>query len=254
MQICVIEDEQIAGEKIISLIQELVPESNIDWIRSIEEGLTYFKEQHPQIVFSDIELLDGNVFRLFDQIVPLCPIIFCTAYDDYYVDAFQTNGIAYLLKPYSKDQFTKAWTKYESLFSTKTPITENQSLKNTINTLLNKQSSNYKEHFTVKKRDGVYLININNISYFQADGDYVFIIDKQGKKHLITQSLSKIESLLNPTAFFRINRSEIIHFAVIQKYDTYVKSRLSITLSAPDIILYTSNSRSSEFKHWVADH
>ena len=61
-------------------------------------------------------LLDGNVFQVFDLITPSCPIIFCTAYDHFYTHAFQTNGIAYLLKPYSQTQFEEALRKYERLF------------------------------------------------------------------------------------------------------------------------------------------
>ena len=120
MRIVIIEDEKIAYEKLVSFVREVVKPDALSWVRSIQEGRTFFEtNQVVDVIFSDIELLDGPVFELFKIVTPACPIVFCTAYDQFYVDAFATNGIAYLLKPYSQEQFVEAWNKYLLLFGVK---------------------------------------------------------------------------------------------------------------------------------------
>jgi len=106
LNILLLEDEQQAKEKIIDLIREQAPLARVEWKRSIKEGQAFLSQDPPlDLIFSDIELLDGNVIQLYQEIQPKCPIIFCTAYNDYYLQAFRTNGIAYLLKPYPSRNF-----------------------------------------------------------------------------------------------------------------------------------------------------
>ena len=171
MRIYILEDEQRAGEKLIDLIREQVPQAQLEWGRSISEGMAYLSGA-PQldVIFSDIELLDGNVFQLYEQITPKCPIIFCTAYNTYYTDAFQTNGIAYLLKPYSKTDFQKAWQKYQQLFQKELPNIDLQGLLSQLNTTA--AGPSYKSTFPVKKKEGVFLLKTSDISLFQSQSDF----------------------------------------------------------------------------------
>lgn len=255
MNILVLEDEQRAGEKLLDIIAQIVPEARVDWKRSVAEGVDFLKSGRPDIIFSDIELLDGNAFQVYDEVKPQCPIIFCTAYDKFYVEAFNTNGIAYLLKPYTREQVMEAWEKYRLLFEKET-MTEpaiSPSLLNEFKSLLNREQQ-YKRTFTVKKRDGVFLLKADEVAYFQAQGDFVEGIDRLGKKHILNYSLTAIEEAIDPRQFFRINRSEIVNMDSILKYDAYTKNRLVITLGRPAVNLYTTNSRTPEFRSWVESH
>ena len=253
MKILVLEDEQRAGEKLIDLIKAYRPSAEISWKRSIEGALQSLnQEKDIQLIFSDIELLDGNVFSMYERIVPPCPIIFCTAYNNYYTDAFQTNGIAYLLKPYTELQFKAAWDKYQHLFQAKQTVPELAPLLSFLkNKPLTPDLPAYKSTFLVKKKDGIFLLKTDNIAWLQSQGDFVLGHDYNGKKHLINHTLSELEELLNPQQFFRINRSEIIQMDSILKFNPYIKNRLAITLINGLGILYTSNSRAAEFRKWL---
>lgn len=250
MKILILEDEQPAGDKLIRLVQSVALEADIEWKRSIVDGVVFLKEQTVDLIFSDIELLDGNVFKLFDLIQPKCPIIFCTSYDTFYVDAFQTNGIAYLLKPYSDEDFFKAWDKYALLFSERGGSTISADLITRIQSLISNKK-NYKSTFPVKRRNGVFLLKIEDVAYFQAQGDFVTAIDSLGEKHILNHSLSQIYESVDPSRFFMINRSEIISFEHILKYEPYTKNRLAITLEKPVVTLYTTNSRTPDFRNWL---
>ena len=252
LQILVLEDEQRAGEKLIDLLEEIAPQAKTDWKRSVAEGIAYLKTHTPDLIFSDIELLDGNAFEVYETVKPQCPIIFCTAYDKFYVEAFATNGIAYLLKPYTREQVEEAWHKYQLLFEKdKQPdVGISAALISEFKSLIHGEKE-YKRTFTVKKRNGVFLLKVDEVAYFQAQGDFVEGIDQQGKKHILNYSLSYIEEGIDPRQFFRINRSEILNIHSILKYDAYTKNRLVITLSRPTVNLYTTNSRTPEFRSWV---
>ncbi|MCE7993481.1 MAG: response regulator transcription factor [Roseivirga sp.] len=252
LKILVLEDEQRAGEKLLDLIDEMAGDALTDWKRSVAEGIDYLKTHQPDLIFSDIELLDGSSFEIYDRIKPRCPIIFCTAYDKFYLEAFNTNGIAYLLKPYTREQVMEAWQKYQLLFEQNIAPEPaiSPALLREFKTLINREQQ-YKRTFTVKKRDGVFLLKVDEIAYFQAQGDFVVGIDRLGKKHILNYSLSAIEEAIDPKQFFRINRSEIVNIDSILKYDAYTKNRLVITLGRPAVNLYTTNSRTPEFRSWV---
>ena len=106
MKVLIIEDEIPAGERLKGLIQEFNSSFElVGPLESNEEVINWFQaNEQPGLIFSDIELLDGPVFYAFDKIRPKAPIIFTTAYDQYALDAFKTNGISYLMKPFDKEE------------------------------------------------------------------------------------------------------------------------------------------------------
>ncbi|WP_299246426.1 LytTR family DNA-binding domain-containing protein [uncultured Aquimarina sp.] len=251
MDILILEDEQRAGEKLIDTIKSVTSPATITWKRSIVEAIDFLKTTPSlDIIFSDIELLDGNVFMVYDAIQPDCPIIFCTAYNTFYVNAFNTNGIAYLLKPYTIESFNAAWNKFLLLCKTKKEAISTN-VFDQLKYLLELEKKQYKSTFSIKKRDGVFLLKVAEIMYFQAQGDFVLAIDKNDNKHIINNSLKHIENEIDKNTFFKINRSEIINRNNIIKYNQHIKNRLKITLNNTETTLYTSNSKASEFKNWL---
>ncbi|WP_298545874.1 LytTR family DNA-binding domain-containing protein [uncultured Aquimarina sp.] len=251
MDILILEDEQRAGEKLIDTIKSVTSPATITWKRSIVEAIDFLKTTPSlDIIFSDIELLDGNVFMVYDAIQPDCPIIFCTAYNTFYVNAFNTNGIAYLLKPYTIESFNAAWNKFLLLCKTKKEAISTN-VFDQLKYLLELEKKQYKSTFSIKKRDGVFLLKVAEIMYFQAQGDFVLAIDKNDNKHIINNSLKHIENEIDKNTFFKINRSEIINRNNIIKYNQHIKNRLRITLNNTETTLYTSNSKAFEFKNWL---
>jgi hypothetical protein len=111
-----------------------------------------------------------------------------------------------------------------------------------------------KEVFSIKKRDGFFLLRIENIKYFQANGDFVIAIDNEGRKHIINERLRTINNQLDKKVFFQISRSEIVNFNFIEKYTPYIKNRLEIFLKKSQESLFTSNSRTPEFRSWIENH
>jgi DNA-binding LytR/AlgR family response regulator len=187
-----------------------------DWARTNVDGKQLLQENSYDFILSDIQLLDGLSFDLFTKIEIDTPIIFCSAHDDYLFEAFTTNGIAYILKPYSQDDFNKAILKYQSLFNKGDYITVHTATIDALKAALQEEYTTYKKRFVIKKASGIQLLNTVDMALISASGDFCLANDAAGKRHTISQNLGSIHRQLNPKKFFKINRSEIINmFAII---------------------------------------
>lgn len=111
-----------------------------------------------------------------------------------------------------------------------------------------------RDTFSIKKRDGIILLKVKDVVYFQAQGDFVLAIDKEQKKHIINDSLRNVIRQIDAEVFFQINRSEAVNFHFIEKYDAYIKNRLGIKIQNSEDLLYTSNSRTPMFRSWIKSH
>ena len=260
MNILILEDEIPAYQKLLSFIHSEIPDGKVmAWARSIEEAKSFLspnaatpnKNISPDLIFSDIELLDGISFEVFEEIQVSCPIIFCTGFDQYILRAFKTNGIAYLLKPYSIENFREAYEKYQLLFAkNETQTLDNQLLKNLQN-ILQSDKKSYKQRFTLKKKDGIKLMDAKDIACFEANGDFCMAVDAAGKKHVLNFTLSEVEEKIDPKKFFRINRSEIINVDFLEKVEPYFKNKLALKMSYAKEAVYTSGTKTPDFRKWL---
>jgi len=253
MKILLLEDEKLAAQKVLNLLYDYFGQDlDVKWVQSVKKGLEYLQtNEAPDLILSDIELLDGKVFKLYEQFEVQSPIIFTTAYDQYLLEAFQTNGIAYLLKPFSEEALKKALDKYLKLFNAESKGNLDLKMIDELKTALMSSQKEYKKRFTIKKKSGIFLLNSSDIAYFSADDDLVFAIDKDKKKHIVNYRMSDLEKLLDPALFFRINRSEIIHINFIQKMEAYFGNRLAIQMKNDGSSLKTSGPKTSAFRKWV---
>ena len=253
MNILVLEDEKLAAQNMIRLLSDYFKEEiYIQWVQSVRQGLDYLqKNDDPDLILSDIELLDGQAFTLYQQYDVKSPIIFTTAYDQYLLEAFQTNGIAYLLKPIKDEDLFAALDKYLKLFKNEPVVKLDTKMIEDFKQALTASQKEYKKRFTIKKTSGIFLLKTQNIIYFLAENDLVFAIDNKGKRHVINYRMSDLEELLDPTKFFRINRGEIVHIEYIEKMEAYFGNRLVIHLPGVKEGLKTSGPKTAAFRKWL---
>ncbi|CAL2102783.1 Response regulator transcription factor [Tenacibaculum sp. 190130A14a] len=252
MYILILEDEIPAYQKLINYLTSSFGENfSHDVARSNAEGKTLLLKNSYDFILSDIQLLDGISFDLFDEVSIDVPIIFCSAHDEYLFKAFNTNGIAYILKPYSKSDFNKAIEKYESLFKQGNYKKLNANTLSNLKSALQEENTSYKKRFVIKKTKGIQLLNVGDISLIEAAGDFCIATDAKGKRHTISQTLSSIFSQLNPARFFKINRSEIISIDYIETIESHFKNRLLITLKGVNEKPMTSSSTTADFRKWL---
>ncbi|CAM1371767.1 LytR/AlgR family response regulator transcription factor [Tenacibaculum xiamenense] len=253
----IVEDELPAKRKLKKYISNYHEEIQIvSEFESVEEVIEYFEEyQEIDLVFSDIELRDGNVFEAYKHLNIKAPIIFVTAYNDFWMNAFETSGIEYLLKPYSFERFEKAMGKYVGLKNSFGNEEEKSVLEKLEKYFTNKISTvktTYQDKIAIKASQYTYFLKIEEVVYFQADHGIVVAIDNKNKRHILSQSsLKLVEEMLNPNIFFKINRSEILNRNYIDKLSRYNKNILAINVINSDVVLKTSQNKTAEFNSWL---
>ncbi|MGE0567321.1 MAG: LytR/AlgR family response regulator transcription factor, partial [Bacteroidia bacterium] len=222
MRIVIIEDEDLTAKDLEDTITSLYPEASIvGKVSSVAGGLEYFKhESGYDLIFSDIELGDGFSFEIFKNSSPKAPIIFCTAYNEYALQAFETNGIAYILKPFDKDSVKSAMNKFKMLSGFKEKDYEN------LIELLSKKNRIHNQSILSFKGDKIIPIKVENISMAYLENEITYLIHN-GQKTSIDHTLEELEDLLG-NQFFRANRQIIINRNSIKEVNQYFPRKLLI--------------------------
>ena len=253
MNILIIEDEPLAVKQLENFIKEINSKFIIVAnLNSISQCLEWFEANNqPDLIFSDIELLDGNVFNFYDKQIINCPIIFTTAYDQFLMKAFEGNGIAYLLKPFTKELVDKAISKF-NIFQNKSQPTISPDILQLLQKSLQQEATNlYKQRFTIKTSKGIFLLPVADIAFVQADGVLLYAFDFDGKKYPLTGTLIASEQQLNPENFFKINRSDIVSIDAIEKIAPHIGDRLAVFVKGQKDFMITSSQKTSAFRKWI---
>ncbi|MFO8000888.1 MAG: LytTR family DNA-binding domain-containing protein [Marinilabilia sp.] len=249
MKVLIIEDEKFAADKLGKMLQDINPSIEIlAKISSIKESVRWLLQNTADLIFLDIQLSDGISFSIFEQVPTNTPIIFTTAYDQYAIKAFQLNSIAYLLKPIRKSDLEESLKKFEILKS---------SFDIDFGALLAQLQGNqpgYKKRFLIQIGEKIRKVEVSDIAWFFVMDKTTFVKTFPGKTYPVDFSLDKLESLLNPELFFRINRKYIVNIDAIESMLAYSRGRVKLDLKpAADDKFDTivSIERSSEFKKWL---
>lgn len=254
IKVIIIEDEAPARRKLRRFLLDVAePMEVIKKLIGVEESIEFLnKTRDVDLILSDIELQDGSAFNIFSEINLKCPVIFTTAYDQFYINAFETNGIDYLLKPFSFERFQKAWSKFLLLRGNRAESSVIIERIEEFMTLQKVETKEYKQRFTVSSGRKMYFINTEDILYFAAEDGVVLATDYHNKKHILSFStLKEIEPLIDPVHFFRINRSHIINKEFIERMERYSKSTLALKIKGVEQHLVTSQSATPSFRQWV---
>lgn len=253
MRILIIEDEIQTGLDLQRSILMLRPDFTVIAILdSIDASLDWFRKNGtPDIIFSDIQLGDGLSFEIFEQISINCPIIFCTAYDEYAIRAFQNNGIDYLLKPIDDALLGKSLKKFESFTRSSGSIPDNSVIEKLLKEVAGVFKS-YKTSFLVSYRDKLIPIGIDDILFFRVADDVVELCNNDKQTYRISESLDHIESVVDPKFFYRANRQYLLAFKAVKEVEVYIERKLLVRLNQPGIEpIVISKAKASEFLRWM---
>ena len=251
MNILIIEDEEPAVQRLKKILLEVEPESKIlDVLVSVRSAIEWFKTHAaPDIILLDINLADGSSFEIFSVINVESPIIFITAFDEFAIQAFKLNSVEYLLKPVKKEELVAAINKYKKLHSSNSSMPD---LKILIDTIQKKQEP-FKKRFLIRYGEHIKAIDTKQVAYFYTEEKINFLKTKDDHTYPVEYNLDKLETMLDPDRFFRINRQFIISIDSIVEMFSFSKSRVKVNLK-PAIKMDTvvSTERSPHFKEWLS--
>ena len=250
MNVIIIEDEKPAARRLGRMLKELEIEAKT-MLHSVEESLNWFQNnEHPDLIFLDIQLSDGLSFEIFEEIPVSSAIIFTTAYDEYALKAFKLNSIDYLLKPIDEDELRVAVEQYKTQQKQETNLQVN--IDDIRRLLINPVDRKYKKRFTIKIGQHIKIIHVDEIECFYSENKATYIHTSGGRNYLIDHSLEHWQDQLDPEHFFRVNRTFIVHVNAIKDIISYTNSRLKLILhSFSETEIIVSRERVKDFKNWI---
>lgn len=248
MNIVIIEDEIKTAKALAKMILSLQPSAQITaTIQSVKTAVAYFSAHvSPDLIFMDVQLADGNCFEIFKQTEVRAPVIFCTAFDEYALDAFKANGIDYILKPFSADSLQSAFEKV-ALLQNFFQVNEQASVQ--MNKLLDPAG---KTGFLVFKNNKYSTIQTHDIACFYIRDEITTLVTAAGEEYGISQSLEELYKVLNPKQFFRINRQYLINYSAVKEVEHYFARKLMVKLSiSTSGQLIVGKDKATLFLNWL---
>ncbi len=250
MKTIIIEDEKPAARLLHRKLEKINIKVDV-MLHSVEESIEWFsKNEHPDLIFLDIQLSDGLSFEIFDKITIKSAVIFTTAYDEYALRAFKLNSIDYLLKPIDEDDLQTAVNK----FKTNLPKQEvvNLDFEQIKKMLQNPFEKSFKTRFTVKIGQHLKVITIDEIECFFSENKGTYIHTFDNRNYLIDGTLELLENELDLKNNFRISRKFIIPLKSIKEIQIHSNSRLKIilpTYKEDEVIV--AREKVQDFKTWI---
>jgi two-component system LytT family response regulator len=212
IKVVIIDDEQPARDLIKIYLKDRQDIEIVGEASNGFDGLKEIQNNQPDVVFLDIQMPKINGFEMLELLEDPPAIIFCTAYDDYAIKAFEKNAVDYLLKPYPKSRLLAALDK---------AATQNKEQ------LLEKMPDllEFKEHLSrivVKTGQRIDIIDVGQINFLEAQDDYVEL-HTSNQRLLKQQTMKYYERALDKNQFVRIHRRFIVNIEAIDKLDKYGK-------------------------------
>jgi DNA-binding LytR/AlgR family response regulator len=253
MKTIIIEDEKPAARRLGRMLDELGVQVST-MLHSVEEAIEWFqKNEHPDLIFLDIQLSDGLSFEIFDVVEVHSAIIFTTAFDEYALQAFKLNSIDYLLKPIDDEDLENAVAKYSTRFKSATePNKLALDFEDIKKLLINPLEREFKKRFTAKVGQHIKIINAEDVECFFSENKGTYAATKEGRNYLLDTTLEQLEDELKPQVFFRVSRKYFVNIDYIRDIVSYTNSRLQIKLEHnPKLEIIVSREKVKDFKLWL---
>ena len=252
MNIVIIEDELLTAEDLVDIIGRISSDIRITAVlHSVKDAIAFFQEQPTvDLIFSDIQLGDGLSFEIFRTTRVEAPIIFCTAYDEYALEAIKSNGIEYILKPFAVESILKAIDKYYQLKKHFVPVeVDYGKLIQSITSAA--KSERGVGSILVYYKDKILPVGFDEIALFYIDGEFVRLRCFNGKSYLVSQPLDELEQL-SQGDFFRVNRQYLVSRRAVIDANHYLPRKYVVNLSIPFTeVLVVSKNRTAAFLQWL---
>ena len=232
----IVDDEPLARLRLQKLILEYPGTFEIiGEAENGEEAVEKINKLKPGLIFLDIQMPELNGFEVLKQLTYFPKVIFCTAFDEFALQAFDSNCIDYLVKPLTKERFAKTVEKLNQFNGNSNEINLNKLIEQF--SLENKKSE--ATTIPVKVGDRVIFIRLDEVSYFKADEKYVSVVTKHSKSYTLDSSLKKLEDKL-PAYFIRIHKSYLVNKNLLKEIRKYFNNRFVLILDDYDQSKITS--------------
>src|SRR4051812_19681772 len=222
LRIVVVDDEPLAR----AVVREYAAaDPSLEIVADCGNGFEAVKavaELKPDLVLLDVQMPKLDGFEVLELLGREQPVVFITAYDQYALRAFEVHAVDYLLKPFSAERFEEAIARGRERVRARTTLPVEEVVRDA------RPRTGYAERVLIRDGANVHVLPVDRLDYVEAQDDYV-AFKADGKQYLKDQTLSALETTLDPARFVRIHRSFVLNIDRIAKVELYAKdSRVAI--------------------------
>ena len=242
IRVLIVDDEPLARDMLREMLQGDPQVVIVGESTNGREAVDAIRKTAPDLIFLDVQMPELGGFEVLEEIGNgnLPHVIFVTAYDQYAVRAFEVHALDYLLKPFDQERFETSWQRAKAQLRP----SQNGGVDQRILALLEelKAGNKYLERLVVKSGGRIYFLETHDIDWIEAEGNYVSV--HTGKKsHLLRETISSLESQLDPRKFVRIHRSSIVRIDRIQELQPWFHGEYRIILHTGTQLTLSRNYR-----------
>ena len=251
MKVVIIEDEARTANELKYMLESIDNDIEVEAVLgSVATATDWFSQNPmPELIFSDIELGDGLSFEIFKKISIEAPVIFCTAFDEYAVRAFEANSIDYLLKPIDETMLQRSLEKYLRL---KDHLVNGVQRTHNMERVIDQIELAYKQTLLVNYKEKIIPVNLQHVGFIYTANGLVYLELGDNKSYTVHHTLEQLETMLDPRQFFRANRKFILNRDFIDNIEYYFNRKLFITckIESPEKIII-SRVKAQPFLQWL---
>jgi two-component system LytT family response regulator len=244
IRVLVVDDEPLARAMVREMLAD---EPNAEIVGECGNGraaITAIQSLTPDVLFLDVQMPDLGGFEVLESLsneTSPC-VIFITAYDQYAVRAFEVHALDYLLKPFDRDRFDLAWQRARAFVGGDRGHRREQDILALLQEL--KAGPQYLKRLLVKTEGRVFFLDVDDIHFIEAQGNYVRV-HNSAKSYMIRETISGLESQLDPKAFLRIHRSAIVKIDKIKELQPWFHGEYHVVLESGKQLTLSRNYRAN---------
>lgn len=249
MNVLIVEDESHTAVLLKEMIEQDAEFLVVETVDSVADAVHFLgvHQGNIDLIFLDIHLADGHSFEIFKHVDVQVPVVFCTAYDAYTLQAIKHNGIDYIQKPFNDEDVQQALRKYQGLVAV--------IQKNAYRGLMPPEPTaarSFQRNFITQQKGRSLVIASDEVAMFFIDVETVYLLTQEGQKSPVFKKLEYIESACDPEHFFRINRQMIVNRRAVQSFEPYFNRKLIVHLSVPfPEHVIVSRLKCKPFQDWL---
>jgi two-component system, LytTR family, response regulator len=242
IRVLLVDDEPLAREMLREMLQNDSQVVIVGESCNGREALEAIRLHSPDVLFLDVQMPEVGGFEVLASLgkEKIPHVIFVTAYDQYAVRAFEVHALDYLLKPFDQERFDAAWQRAKAQILRDRATGMDQRIVSLLEEL--KAGKKYLERLVIKANGRIYFLETNEIDWIEAEGNYVSVHSAK-KSHLLRETISSLESQLDPKKFVRIHRSSIVRIDQIQELQPWFHGEYRIILHDGTQLTLSRNHR-----------
>jgi two-component system, LytTR family, response regulator len=220
----IVDDEKLARDLLREYIQQIPDMEIVGEASKGKEAVEVIDKLQPDLIFLDVQMPGMNGFDVLDEIVHDPYVIFCTAYDQYALKAFEKNAVDYILKPLDQERFKLGVERAISRMKV-----EQNNVGELLRNLKTENKTSYDSHIFVQKSEKLLNLPVDEIVYLEASGDYTILTTKNDQ-FVSSSGIGKLEEILNPEIFIRVHRSTIININSLKEIEKHFNGGMVVKM------------------------